>query len=194
MTIPNQHRHDKENFSGKRSFHSVVYGLRNWRYTPDGDLTGVIYYQYVWGAGDNVATCMSILKNQVQIPTTDGASLYMMGVPVPAQGFEINHPMDDCHHGFYAYYDGSRDYHDEGPVTGIIRGWEQGEIRNKGFRVLKARIVAILFDTRVPFETQARICEKYPDAEVFEDLESMIAKWPTSALDKEIDDPFEEES
>lgn len=180
------------NFAGKADLlpHSIVYGLRNWRVRDNGDLCSVMYTAFVWGPGVNHATCMSArmsLSKETFNP--------YLGVPTaPPAGYPLNHPMDDCAHGFYAYYDGSLDYHDQGEVTGIIKGWGEGVIGSKGFRVLVAEIVAIKFDPGVSDVVRERVAEKYPGVALFSGLAPMLAAFPTTATDLEVipdpDDPF----
>lgn len=180
-------------FRGRGELHSIVYGMRNWQVTQSGRLTGVIYSNAIWDSGENVAKCL--------------ASMYLMRFGIPAAGARIplspaqidampepDHDMSKCAHGLYAYYDGSRDYHDNGPVTGVIKGWGEGVLGNRGFRVTRARIVAIKFDRGVPKDLRALVRENYPDAVEFKSIMRMLKKFPLSADDLEYvpdpDDPF----
>jgi hypothetical protein len=89
--------------------------------------------------------------------------------------------MMECLHGFYAYYDGSRDYHEKGSVTGVIKGWGEAVVGEKGFRVMRAEIVAIKFGSSATPQTRAKVMRLYPDVAVFKSLEAMLTEYPTSA-------------
>jgi hypothetical protein len=87
--------------------------------------------------------------------------------------------MLDCQHGFYAYYDGSRDYHEKGDITGIIEGYGETVIGTKGFRCMKARIIALKPSGSIPVTKIDTLKRLYPDVEFFTDLHKMLAAHPT---------------
>jgi hypothetical protein len=174
-------RHARANFGGEGATHGVVYGLRNWRVNGGGYLTGVIYKQAVWLSGENTARCY-----RRRPAKWEGEQ--------PDEGWEVNHPMEACEHGWHAYFDGSRDYHEKGDITGIIRGWGTTEIGEKGFRTTTAKIVAIKFSGTVPDDVRALVLANYPDAAVFKTVASMLTEFPLTAEADEPDEPIEEAS
>lgn len=160
-------KNNPEFFAGKGGTFRPVYGMRNWKIDPLGRLVGVMY-KVTWRPGVNHAVCMkgvasSDLQNKAQI-----------------EGTAPDHDMDDCEHGFYAYYDGSRDYHERGDVTGIIKGMKEAVVGDKGFRCMEAEIVAIKFAGSVPKNTRDRVSMLYPEVAQFESLKMMLSEYPTS--------------
>jgi hypothetical protein len=95
-----------------------VRGMRTFRVRLDGRLASV-NRPHVWSPGTNTAQCQ----------TTEGE----------CQGY-VGHPRCTC--GFYAYHDGSEG-DAQGIVTGIIDGFGCATIGTKGFRVSKAKILAL---------------------------------------------------
>lgn len=103
----------------------VVRGVRSFRvgysyYGPHRCLTGVTHSEYAWKPGDNTAECYG-----------SGGKCHSGGI-------------EHCSHGFYAYHDGSDDFHQHGMVTGVIEGYGEVVIGSKGFRASKGRIVGFL--------------------------------------------------
>lgn len=179
VTTVTRQKSDRSFFDGRGQIHSVVYGLRNWNIDSIGRLTGKIYQRAVWMPGENHAKC---LASDLSTPWREVA------------GFgEPDHDMTGCLHGFYAYYDGSRDYHADGDVTGVIKGWGEGVVGEKGFRVAKAEIVAIMFSPNTAPQIRDRIRRLYKVPE-FDTLDAMLAEFPLTADDleyvPEADDEF----
>lgn len=162
-------------FSGQGKPEQPVVGLRNWRVDSLFRLTGVVYKQSIWTPGENKAVCLADLKRTVGMLYTAG---YMV---TQTQTLPADHDMDNCPHGFYAYYDGSRDYHDRGDVTGVIQGDGETVVGTKGFRCMKARILAVKFASSMPDMVRQRITRLYPDVAVFRSLDQMLAEYPTTA-------------
>jgi hypothetical protein len=84
----------------------------------------------------------------------------------------------DCSHGFYGYYDGSNDYYKQGYVMGVVEGYGETVIGTRGFRCMKARIVAIRIPKHVPDRLRAMILRNYPDVPVFDTFKAMVAEFP----------------
>ena len=181
-------RGEQSNFSGQGESAGTVYGLRNWRVTDTGVLTGVMYSQSQWKPGENDARCFRSRRVPIQGTTA------FHTVAWPTDGWDLDHDMEGCTHGFYAYWDGSRDYHEKGDVTGIIRGTGTTRIGTKGFRTTTAEIVAIKFSGTVPDDVRALVLANYPDAAVFKTVASMLTEFPLTAEADEPDEPIEEAS
>jgi hypothetical protein len=84
----------------------------------------------------------------------------------------------DCSHGFYGYYDGSNDYYKAGMVMGVIEGYGETVIGTRGFRCMKARIVAIRIPKHVPDRLRKLVIRNYPDLPVFDTFKAMVAEFP----------------
>lgn len=84
----------------------------------------------------------------------------------------------DCTHGFYGYYDGSNDYYKAGYVMGVVEGYGETVIGTRGFRCMKARILAIRIPKHVPDRLRAMILRNYPDIPVFDTFKQMVAEFP----------------
>jgi hypothetical protein len=86
--------------------------------------------------------------------------------------------LSDCSHGFYGYYDGSNDYYKAGMVMGVIEGYGETVIGTRGFRCMKARIVAIRIPKHVPDRLRKLVIRNYPDLPVFDTFKAMVAEFP----------------
>lgn len=171
---------------GEMEVHSIVYGLRNWKIDSHGRLTGVVHRQ-VWVPGVNEARCF---KNAPATYGTYGGSMPTL----PPEGAPIDHDLDKCSCGFYAYYDGSRDYHTPGDVTGVVKGTGLGVIGLKGFRVTRAQIMGLTFSGSITEPVRNRIARVYPDVQVFPSVHRLLKAFPLTAGDleyvPEADDDF----
>jgi hypothetical protein len=103
------------------------------------------------------------------------------------------HGIDECHHGFYGYYEGSNDYYRPGRVSGVIEGFGQAVVGTRGFRCMKARIVALHIPADVPAEVAALVQAKYPAAAIFDTFERMVAEYPPDKPDDETPNDSEQE-
>lgn len=111
-------------FEGRSLVAGSVSGVRSWRIRKDGTLTGVVY-QEPWGPRLNTAHCM-IYTN------------------VP--GVEHRRAQAECTCGFYAYFHAKHNSYGRyaQTVNGIIEGVGLASVGNKGFRIEKARVVALV--------------------------------------------------
>jgi hypothetical protein len=159
-------KNDPEYFGGLAFAEGVVTGMRNWHLDDLNRLTGMVYKQSVWTPGENHAVC-----NKKRYGYTTPGTLEPVN-PDP-------HDMLNCQHGFYAYYDGSRDYHEKGDITGIIEGYGETVIGTKGFRCMKARIIALKPSGSIPVTKIDTLKRLYPEVEFFTDLHKMLAAHPT---------------
>lgn len=148
-----------------------VRGARTWRVRDDGVLEGPVYRQ-AFLPGENLAVCRVPSNGVVQ---EDGSKLFTY----PTRGH-----LPGCRCGFYGYYDGSNDYYrpdhrskwGRNYVAGMIEGYGEVLIGSRGFRVTKARIVAIHFpDT---FVDPRLVLAQYPDVPVFATFEQMESAYP----------------
>jgi hypothetical protein len=107
--------------------------------------------------------------------------------------------------GFYAFYDGSQDYYGigvgKGTVMGVVEGFGETLIGSRGFRVSKARVVALVVDDGLLYRihmnrhAEYRHCEdiehiklaqqvidklldNYPNVPRFNTFASMVAAYP----------------
>lgn len=157
-------------FSGLALGIGTVTGVRSFNVDSYGRLTG-IHHKQVWVPGDNEAKCTYDTKAMVEILPGQGGSV-MVGpaggfanpnaptraelatmVKVPGDvwtsgGFEetLNvpkHDMSTCKCGFYGFYDGSNDYKSDSTVSAVVEGYGETVIGTRGFRSMKAKIVAL---------------------------------------------------
>lgn len=147
-------------FSGREFAAGVARGARSFRADRLGRLTGV-HHQTVWRPGENDAECRAY----------DSASAFIRDEP------DRKCPgLADCKHGFYGYYDGSDDYHESGMISGVIEGYGEAVIGSRGFRSMKARIVALHIPAEVNAGLRRLIIRNYPDVPVFDTFEQMVAE------------------
>jgi len=166
-----------EFFGGLGFAPGVVTGLRNWKIDGMGRLTGVVYKASVWRPGENLAECLK--KRYAGTNSYSWAGLQVADNMVPVN--PDPHKLTECEHGFYAYYDGSRDYHERGDVTGIIEGYGETIIGTRGFRCMKARIVALKPSGSIAVQVVDRLKRLYSGVEFFKDFHAMLAAHPTDA-------------
>lgn len=180
-----------------------VRGVRAWKITSEGRLRGV-FYDYDWDVGVNEALCLK--KTDIIYGFYPGSfsqgMITSVTSPEHVPPSKQPHSMDTCHCGFYGYYDGSNDYYGnaqygKGPVTGVVEGFGDVLIGSRGFRVQKARIVALMVDEGLAgrvFESNqrgteppsieesrlavARMVDYYSGIPLFTKFEDMIAEFP----------------
>lgn len=87
------------------------------------------------------------------------------------------HTMGECACGFYGYYDGSDDYYKDGYVSGVIEGYGEALIGTRGFRVEKARIVALMIPAAQD-RFANRIARNYSGIPLFARFAEMVAAFP----------------
>jgi len=141
-------------FSGKEFAATSAKGARSFKIDPLGRLTG-IHYRQVWTPGENQAECRADLGNH-------------------AEG-----QFPQCRCGFYGYYDGSNDYHDRGLVSGVVEGYGEAVLGSQGFRVMKARILALTINDTVPAPVARLVARNYAEIPIFETFSRMVSEFPT---------------
>lgn len=125
-------------------------GLRAFRVTPTGHLTGIFVADYELTPDVNLASCHSSRRWAFRIfnsyvPTTEDHELLSL----------------KCRCGFYAYFDGGNDFLAEGlgagdsdpRVAAIVEGYGKVVVGERGFRAEKLRLVALV---RPPAEKPKR--------------------------------------
>lgn len=140
-------------FSGLEFAAGTAKGARSFRVDELGRLTG-IHFPQVWTPGENVAEC------RASEPHKEG------GFP-------------DCRCGFYGYYDGSNNYYRAGYISGVVEGYGEAVMGSRGFRVMKARIVALSVDSNVPVNVAYLVRRNYASIPQFDSFARMVAEFPT---------------
>lgn len=167
-----------DEFDSKGFSITPVVGARTFKVDENGWLTGPIYREQRWVDGENVATC---LRHRTPWPTPyftigpDGR-LARFEPPVPKE--PPPHPLTECRHGFYAYVEGSNDYHNHGEIFGVIQGYGEVMVGVRGFRCMKARILALHVKSSVGLERAALIAGHYPRVPWFDSFEAMVGVFP----------------
>lgn len=141
-------------FSGKEFAAGVARGARSFKVDSLGRLTG-IHYAQVWVPGENLSECRSEFG-----PHKDGDFA------------------EKCRCGFYGYYDGSNDFHSGGLVSGVIEGYGDAVLGSRGFRVTKARIVALTIADDVSGPLARLVRRNYADIPFFDTFSRMVAEFP----------------
>jgi len=179
-------------FSGREFSAGVVTGVRSFSVDRLGRLTGVRYPQ-VWVPDENVAECRRVAVDRALIGNLADAYLISMlgGGPVPSIPGRYRrdllaspdgpHDLASCDHGFYAYFDGSDDYREDLTVSAVVQGYGEVLIGTRGFRAMKARIVALTLrvgEEHLSVASARRVKRNYPDVPVFSDFERMVTEFP----------------
>lgn len=167
----------------------VVRGVRSFDVDKLGRLTGVTYKQ-IWKPGENEATCQRGRSDDLWAQfsftlTHSGGLSRRLSEAVPVD-YDKPHAMHDCKHGFYAYYDGSNDYRDDSRVSAVIEGCGETVIGSRGFRCMKARIVALQVPETVKPHIARMVARNYPDVPILETFEQMVSEFPPDSAGNEI--------
>lgn len=124
-----------------------VYGLRAFHVSGDGELLGCSF-RIPWVDGENEALC---LANNAAFPerrpfwwsletvyNTPPARRAVAPRPIGKE-----HPLTGCECGFWAYKTMQNTYRSTYHAAGIIQGYGRVIVGEKGYRVQRARIVAL---------------------------------------------------
>lgn len=129
-------------------------------------------------------TSLPVRNDWTQRYLTGGA--YIAGMPdaeeeKAPEPKKPDHAFADCSCGFYGYFDGSDDYHDDGRVTAVVEAYGEAVIGTRGFRANKARIIALRVKPGVDeiTEPQARkVRTNYSGIPMFDSFERMVSEFP----------------
>lgn len=105
--------------------------------------------------------------------------------------------LEECDHGFYGFFDNSNDYGEKRDrINGVVEGYGETVVGTRGFRSMKARIVALQIPKKLNRREQAvsLIRQNYPDIPLFDKFDTMISEYPgESGLDTGFGPEFEED-
>jgi len=91
---------------------------------------------------------------------------------------EASDNLADCAHGFYGYYEGSNDYKHKGRINAVIEGYGEVVIGTRGFRAMKARIIALHFPKKFDLKVANMVARNYPDVPMFGSFDDMVTTFP----------------
>jgi len=166
----------------------TIRGFRHFRLRPDGILDGVVYTS-PWFPGPNEATCKAAFPRSIaEIPSIEDLGVEEWNIQYEEYKKLRDHWVDthrviDCNHGFYAYFDGVDDAYLTYPsITGIIEGYGEVLIGTKGFRAMKAHILALsvepFSEVWLPNPVAVERLRTNFDVPVFESTAAMRAEFP----------------
>jgi hypothetical protein len=165
-----------QDFAALDTFSGVVRGARSFRLNADGMLTGIVYRQ-VWTTGENFAICRKfdtfLSKSQLQFEQHSPEDTRYRVAPTDT--------MMECRHGFYAYCDGNSDFPTTNAIRAMIEGYGEVVIGSRGFRAMKAKIVAL---QTIDKDSLTAVCQNYPNIPLFNTFEHMMAEYPPEFPDK----------
>lgn len=141
-------------FSGKEFAIGVARGARSFKVDRLGRLTG-IHYTQVWTPGENHSECRA-----------------------EARAHKEGDFAEKCRCGFYGYYDGSNDFHADGTVSGVIEGYGEAVLGSRGFRVTKARIVALTIADDASGPLARLVRQNYSAIPFFDTFTRMVSEFP----------------
>jgi len=173
-----------DQFSGIEFAAGVLRGTRSFKVDALGRLTGVSY-EAVWRPGENEAECRKNVNDFVTFTISKAIAGPQGTAMQPPADPKKPHPLTDCKHGFYAYYEGSDDYHKEGYISAVIEGYGEAVIGTRGFRCMKARIVALNIPDDVPAHIARLVARNYPDIPRFDTFEQMVSEFPPDSAGHE---------
>jgi hypothetical protein len=193
-------------FAGLGLAPGVVSGTRSFSVDAYGRLTGVTHRQ-VWTPGENNAECRKRDDPYAALFTSGGylstaaatasatssvesmmrrlAGLPAAPAPYSSRHDEIDrkplqHEYAECACGFYGYFDGSDDFHDEKRISAVVEGYGETVIGTRGFRAKKARIVALTVRAGLDELTESmvrKVRRNYSDVPTFESCDVMVAEF-----------------
>lgn len=182
-------------FTGLGLAPGVVRGTRSFSVDAYGRLTGVTHRQ-VWTPGENNAECRKRDDpyGQFTISISSMATSYIYGnggvidgrrngkqqTSPPESEKPLEHTYAECACGFYGYFDGSDDFHDEKRVSAVVEGYGETVIGTRGFRAKKARIVALTVREGLDELTESmvrKVRRNYRDVPTFDSFDVMVAEF-----------------
>lgn len=153
-----------------------VIGARSWDVTSEGFLMGLFWHQ-IWHPGRNAAVCLKRTTMGSYVPHPSAVSS-----PAPGSDLVVReappHSFEDCRCGFYGYFDGSNDYYRAGYVAGVIEAFGEVYIGTKGFRAMKAEIIALQIPSNYDEDKAAMIRANYSGVPIFDSFDNMIRTFP----------------
>jgi hypothetical protein len=187
-------------------------GVRSFRVTADGMLTGVVH-RGVWQPGVNEAVCTrgtapwqafaAIAQSGVCSMAQMSWAFESMGAQTRGEVFLKKRPKSppppappapptrpehqtgtlDCTCGFYAYFDdGHNPHHDSGNLLGIVEGFGVCTVGSRGFRSSKARLRALV-DTIWSERKLDVVRANYPDVPIFPTLAAALSEFPLTPVE-----------
>ncbi len=195
-------------FDGVGLVAGVVRGARSFNVDRLGRLTG-IHYQQIWTPGENTAECRATpadqlisisfdaLLDQMTFALDSHGRPYAITPAKPKQeapkGSPPGHEFEKCKCGFYGYYDGSDDYHEKGTISAVIEGYGETIIGSRGFRSMRARIVAIRIPKAIPIYWARLVERNYPEIPRFASFRSMVEEFPPDIAELDGPSPADED-
>lgn len=162
--------------------------VNNW-----GGISARMLNQYLISNTFSYETAAPTTRTVPSIPAQIGRrgkkNITTVQVPVVSRPVEPTQPVHDmtrCACGFYAYYDGSDDYNEDGFVSGVVEGFGETLIGTRGFRAMKSRIVALRISKKVPEQLAKLIARNYADIPQFTSFKQMVAAFPPDAGGMEV--------
>lgn len=147
-------------FDGRPLIVGTIRGVRSWTINSDGRLWPRIYCAGgAWGPEENTAICHHPSMKAATAAIAQGLTHRYIHL----QRFIDRVPTHrvaglDCECGFYAFFDGSNEYHSEpDTLAGIIEGHGTVTAGTKGFRAEKAKIVALVDAGLAPTSVRSRL-------------------------------------
>lgn len=130
--------------TGTEWSHIPLRGLRSFRFEKPDTLTGIAY-RLPWEPGENVAVCGH--SEDAQSYIRSGNPFVALQRPMrrwTGMGYDAEHSLMDCTHGFYSLLAPGHHVSSPGYVDGMVEGWGQVVAGPDGFRCQKAKIVALV--------------------------------------------------
>ncbi len=155
-----------------------VTGARAFMVNPDGWLTG-LYYKQIWTPGENIAMCRK--RATMTSPYGMARTAGPVDDNAPAPPIERGH-LAQCLCGFHGFYEGSNDYNTvKNPrtmhISGMVEGYGECIIGSRGFRCVKARIIAIQITPAVGAVFD-KVIRNYASIPMFSTFADMVAEFP----------------
>lgn len=193
-------------FAGLGLAPGTVRGTRSFGVDNYGRLVGVTHPQ-VWTPGENDAACRAgglslgwLLGSGAvaaggyipgppnpQPKTMSSLTRRMLGYSDPEEQAASEaspkppHSFENCACGFYGYFEGSNDFHDEKRISAVVEAYGETVIGTRGFRAMKARIVALVVCEGLDGVTASmarKVRRNYPDVAFFDSFDDMIRAFP----------------
>tara|TARA_R100000365_G_scaffold3491_1_gene11676 strand:- start:7402 stop:7956 length:555 start_codon:yes stop_codon:yes gene_type:complete len=173
----------RKDYDGMGFALGTIRGFRRWAVTVNGELKSPFRSigTALWLPGENVAKCQAHPSAEVVERKRDDEDF--AGYYARVEEWRGSHDVTDCSHGFYAYFDGKEEDHRDPAVSGVIEGYGEVLIGTKGFRAMKARIVALAIKPHdgvwnLEPLIVSRLRANYPSIPVFDSEMVMRSEFP----------------
>lgn len=158
-------------------------GRRKFNIGTRGELTPLSYGD-MWRGGENIAKCAAYAppKGTPELAEHEAAEDYAERNRITQEWRNNGHGLDVCDHGFWAYWDNGQTEYRHDTLDAVIEGYGEVLIGTKGFRCMKAKILAVSFQSErehwvLSEHVKEMIKQNYPNVMFYESTLAMESEF-----------------